>query len=100
LKDVVLPFAILARQLQHVQQLTDRSSRDEHLRTAVVTGQGAQGGAHRNGVQRHQACYLHYWRLTTLSPAATWSSKGTLAFETAAESWAIARIAPSRPGSW
>jgi len=39
-------------------------------------------------------------RLTTLSPAATWSSNSTLAFETAAESWAIARIAPSRPGSW
>jgi hypothetical protein len=99
LKDVVLPFAILARQLQHIQQLIVRPSRDEHLRTAIVAGQGAQGGAHLNGVQRRQACYLHYWRLTTLSPA-TWSSKGTLAFETAAESWAIARIAPSRPGSW
>jgi hypothetical protein len=39
-------------------------------------------------------------RVTTLSPPATWSSKSTLVLETAAESWAIARIAPSRPGSW
>jgi hypothetical protein len=78
-KDFVSPFAILARQLQHIQQLIVRTSRDEHLCAPIVAGQGAQGGAHRNGVQRHQVCYLHYWQLTTLSPAATWS--GTLALE-------------------
>ena len=54
-----------------IQRLIVRPSCDEHLRTPIVAGRGAQGGAHRNGVQRRQACYLHNWRLTTLSPAVT-----------------------------
>jgi hypothetical protein len=39
-------------------------------------------------------------RLTTLSPAATWSSKCTLRLERAALSWEIAHFSPSRPGGW